>query len=216
MRSTTVAVQHVEQERRERHPLAQPRDVGRAGGAGPGDLEGRRPPVLQHDDRLAVEHEVASGQGGHGLDHLGHALGDLVEAAGVDAHVARSPVHLHADAVELAVDDQVATADRIDGLGGGLRRGGEHRAHRPPDDQPDLLERLHASPRRQPGHFGGGAGEHHGATDDGIGHGVGLRDGGEHHAVEGALPQVAGDEVDEEALLVGGRAGHQRPELGLS
>ena len=57
-----VAVQHVEEERRERHPLAQAGDVGRAGGAGPGDLERCRPAVVEHDDRLAVEHEVAPGQ----------------------------------------------------------------------------------------------------------------------------------------------------------
>ena len=123
-------------------------------------------------------------------------------------------MHLHPDAVQLAVDEQVTTADGIDRLSGGLRRGGEHRPHRPPDDEPDLFERLDPTHGGEAGHLRRGAREHGGATHDGVGHGIRLRDGAEHHAVEGALPQVAGDQVDEEALLVSGRAAHQPGQLG--
>ena len=215
MRSTPSRCSTSNRNGRERHPLAQARDVGRAGGAGPGDLERRRPPVVEQDDRLAVEHEVAPGQRGDGLDHLGHPLGDLVEAARVDRDLARPR----------------------GAPGCGCRRACRRRAgrrHRPPP-----RPRLRSWPRRRAS--GAPAAPRRApparaprprraarapATSavvpasmaarrtTGIGHGVRRRDGGEHHAVEGALAQVAGDEVDEEALLVGRRAAHQPGQLG--
>ena len=210
MRSTPSRCSTSKRNGRERHPLAQARDVGRARRARPGDLERRRPPVVEQHDGLAVEHEVATGQRGDGLDHLGHALGDLVEAAGVDGDLARSGG---------APAPGCRRACR--------RRAGRHR-RRPATASPAVFAEAASigrtgRPTTSPtcssastppgggerGHLGGGAGEHGGATHDGVGHGVRLRDGGEHHAVEGALPQVAGDQVDEEALLVGGRAAHQ-------
>ncbi len=54
---------------------------------------------------LAVEHHPARGQGTDGGDHLGQPGGDLVQAAGVDAHLVAVAVDLHPDAVELGVDE---------------------------------------------------------------------------------------------------------------
>ena len=211
-----VGVQHVEEEGGERHLGAEPVDVGRARGAGPGDLEGSRAAALVEDDRLAVEHEVAPGQRGHRLDHLGKPLGDLVEAAREDGDLAAAAVHLDPDAVELAVDEHARAGESVDRLGGGLRGGGEHRAQRAPDDQADLFERLLPSPRGDARDHVGGAGEHHGPADDGVGDGVRAGDGRQHDAVEGPLPEVAGHQLAEEALLVGGGPTHEGDELGAA
>ena len=123
-------------------------------------------------------------------------------------------MHLHPDAVELAVDEEWTLGHRPERLVGRLGRPGEHRPEQAPDDEPDVLEGGLPAAGGDLGDDVGEAGEHHGPPDDGVGHGGRLRDGGEDDAVEGALAQVPRDQLAEEALLVGGGAGHEGGELG--
>ena len=83
-----------------------------------------------------------------------------------------------------------------------------------PDDEPDLLERRGAATGRSDATSAGGAGEHRGAAHGGSRARHRGGDGLEHDAVERPLPEVAGDEVAQERLLVGGRTAQETRELG--
>ena len=96
-----------------------------------------------------------TGSDERGLDHLGHPVGDLVQAAGPDRDVRAGAVHLHADAVQLPLDGRLPQpAERVLDVGG---RRGEHRLHGPADLQPErgqprraLGQRRLARPDRPP------------------------------------------------------------------
>ena len=209
-----VEVQHVEEVRRERDLRAQPRDVQAARRAGRGLLEGARPASVVQRDGLAVEDEGLALQREHRLDHLGQPVGDLVEAAGEEAHLAVAAVGLDPDAVELAVHDG-AVGSR--GPAGPRRRPGprpQHRAHRAADHEADGLQAR--DPARQRGDRSGPGmpGEHHGAAHGRLGHVGGGGDRLEHHAVEGALAHLAGDQPAQEVLLGCGGPGEERLHRG--
>ena len=113
MRSSPSTVQHVEEERRERHLARAGRRRRRCSPCGP-PVSWNGAAARPRRSAIASPSSTRSraGQRGHRLDHLGHPVGDLVEAAGEDGDLAVAPVHLDPDAVELAVDEQVATAQR--------------------------------------------------------------------------------------------------------
>ena len=90
-----------------------------------------------------------AGEGPHDLDDLGHPVGDLGEAAGVDVHIAAVAVDLDAGAVELVLDRGLAgDGQRGRGVGGG---GGEHRENRRADREADLLQGVGAAGQREAG-----------------------------------------------------------------
>ena len=199
-----VDVQHVEEERRERR-----------GGVGASraeaarrDLEGIRAPVGLQRDRLAVEHDLARGQREHRLHHLGHARGDVVEAAREGAHVVAAAVDLQARAVELV----------LDGRRPGLRqravdvvaRRREHRLDRAPDLEPDRAQRLGAAREGRCRRRAQVAAEHARPADRVARHLGRPRDRLDHDALLGALAQLAGQQCDEEALLGLGGAREER------
>src|SRR5690606_26334378 len=95
-----VAVQQVEEVHRERHPAAGDLLCAGAGGR---LLERAGAPAGVEGDGLAVEDEPPGGQGAHDLGDLRHPLGDVVQGAGEDGHLVVLAVHLHPDAVDLAV-----------------------------------------------------------------------------------------------------------------
>ena len=85
-------------------PAAQPLDLEAAADPAGRDLERMRPPAGLEGDELAVEHGRADGQRQRGRDHLGHAGGDVVQGPGEHAHLGPSPVHLDAGPVQLPLD----------------------------------------------------------------------------------------------------------------
>jgi len=204
-------VQDVEEERRQRHGLAQGVDVAAARCAARRLLERPRAAVRAQRDGLAVEDDRAERQRPHGLDDLRHALSDRIERAGEHGDVVAVAVHLDADAVELPLD-----RGRLDLLQRGLqrRRGlGEHRLHRAPDLQPEAGESCGALRDGGLGDGGQVAREHGRPAHRG-----GLDLGGGRHGVgddarERALAQLAAGEHREEALLVGRGAREQLREL---
>ena len=109
-----------------------------------------RPTVGPQGDRLAVGDQVAYRQRQRRLDHLGQPGGDVVEAAGVDRHVAAVAVDLHAGAVELRLENRCAAEpfECIGDAGGGLR---EHRTDRPSDLQREVGEGVGAAGQRRGG-----------------------------------------------------------------
>ena len=132
------------------------------------------------------------------------------------AHLAVAAVHLDPDAVELAVHDG---APAPDGPASGRRRhlGPRPRASAAPAGPP--RGRSPPAPATPPGQRGdrsgpGMPGEHHGAAHGGLGHVGGGGDRLEHHAVEGPLAQLAGDQPAEEVLLGCSRLGEERLHRG--
>ena len=77
-------------------------------------LEAARRPLVVDPERLAVEHEVAAGQARRRRGDRAEPVGDLVEVAGEQAHLAVAAMGLDPGAVELPLDRRRA--------GGGQRR----------------------------------------------------------------------------------------------
>ena len=124
-----VDVQHVEEQRRERRVASARRAPKRLAVTwnGSGRPSGRS--AIASPSSTAV----ARRQRERRLDDLGHARGDVVEAAREDAHLVAAAVDLHARAVELPLDrrragplerrvDVVAAARRASAASGGRPR----------------------------------------------------------------------------------------------
>ena len=141
-----VEVQDVEEERRERHLLAQRGDVPAARRPARGLLERTWPPVGTERDRLAVENDRVDRERQRRLHHLGHSFRDRVERPGEDPDRVAVAMHLDPDAVQLPVD-RGGIADRLDRALRPTRpssRASAGRAGRPPDG---TARALRARPR---------------------------------------------------------------------
>ena len=117
-------------------------------------------------------------------------------------------MHLDARAIELVFEHRLA--EQRHGLVHIGRRVGEHRLDRLKRPEEEAREpgtafgQRHARDGRQR------AGQHRGAVPDaGRGKIRGPRDRVHEHPFEGALPQVAGNQPDDEILLDARRAGQQ-------
>ena len=207
-----VEVQHVEEHRGQRGGGPQRGRVAATADPGRGDLERLRPAVRAQRDDLAVEHGGGHRQRQHGLHHLGHPGGDVVQAAGVDRDVGAAAVHLDPGAVELPLHGRLA---QLGQRGVHAVRGpGQHRQHRAADLQPEPGRRGGPAGERGRRHRAEVAAQHHRPAhvldrDD-----RGLRDGVDHHPLQGALAQLADQQPAEEALLAGGGPGEQVGQQG--
>ena len=191
----------------------------RAAGAGPqalhGVLERPRPPVLGDGQGLAVEHEGLDGEVAHQRDDLRHRVGDLVQRPRPHPHLLAAAVHLDPRAVELVLDDDLATPGRRASPPGS--RPGEASIGRtgritssptaPSAATGSALRQRGLGGRREP------AGEHERAP-----HRVGGNPGRrrhrlDHQPLERALAQLAAEQPHEEAALVGGGGAQQRRQL---
>ena len=206
-----VEVEAVEEDRRERDRPSQLVDVELAAEAAHRHLERPWPAAVVERDRLAVEDEGFDRELPNRLDELGHAGGDVGQVARVDAHVAGEPVHLDSRAVELPFDGGRSRAGRARrrcsrpsarASAASGRKSVEPEAREPGSPSaiaaaataprsPLSISARRTAPRRDP---------------------RSLRDRVDHHAREGALPQLAAQQAGEEALLGLGRAGEQLPE----
>ena len=128
-----------------------------------GLLERPGPPVVPERDDLPVQDEPAGSEAGHRRDELGKAVGDVLEGAGVDAHLVPVAVHLHPDAVELLLDGTGAQA--VDGLDDGAGGVGQHGLDRPADGEPEGRECRRTFREDRPGDRPEAPGEHDGAAD---------------------------------------------------
>ena len=145
-------------------------------------------------------------------DDAGEAVGDVVEVAGVDAHVVAGAVDLDAGAVELPLHRRRAgVAERLGDVGGA---GGQHRLDRVSTASRTASSASRALVQRQRGGAAEVAREHRGAPDDGERHVGRLGDGVGHHPGQRALAQLAGEQpADEVRLGLGGareEVGEQR------
>ena len=211
MSDVAAGVQHVEEVGAEAVAAA---GDGVGGEVGDRVLEAARRAVVGHADRLAVEHQIVTGQRRHEVDHAGRRVGDLVEVAREQAHLAIAAVGLEPGAVELPLHRRLAgLAQRVGDVG---RRRREHRADRPTRAKADPRQSVgtagerQASGRRQlprqhvrPPHRVGG---HGGAGGDRL----------DHHAVERSLTQLATEHAPQQALLARGRAIEHRPQQLLA
>ena len=172
--------------------------------------KGSGPAVGAQRDRLAVEHDAVRRQGQRRVDQLGDAVRDVVEAAGEHADGVAVAVHLDPHAVELGLDRRgVDPSERGLEIGAGR---GQHRLDRPPDLQPDGRQAGGAEAQRDVGDGPRVAAEHQRTAHGRLGHLRRRRDRVRHHAGQRALAQPAGEQRDEEPLLVRGRARQQRAE----
>ena len=189
-----VGVQDVEEVRRQRgrRPRGRHVDPGRDPAAGL--LERPRPAVRPQRDRLAVEHQLAHRQRQRRLDHLGHPVGDVVQAAGEDRDVGARPVHLHPDAVELPLDRRRAPAGRARRR----RRSPSRRASAAPGGRPAAGTRpAPAAPPVSAAAATGPTAPRSIAArrTSASGTSGGLRDRRQHHALQRALAQLAGEQA---------------------
>ena len=200
-----VEVQQVEEERAEQHAGVRRITAEPAHRV----LERPRPAVVVQGQGLAVEDDGLARQRPHPLDELGHAVGHLPQRAGPHPDVVAVPVHLDARAVELELHGHLGAEG---GERGVQRRAGagEHRAHRPADLQPHGVQRLDPAGQRRGRRLRQPAGEHERPADGGGGDVGRGGDGLQHDALQGALAELAGEQADEELLLVGGRGRQQR------
>src|SRR4051812_33326071 len=161
-------------------------------------------------DGLAVEEDLARGEGLDGLDQLGHGSRDLVAAAGVDADLVPRLVDLDAGAVELEL--QRGLAQTVERLGDVPRRLREHRLERPEELEPEAREPGPALGQHGPRHLRQPARQHERPAHLVRRH---LRRGGQrlgHEAREGPLAELAEDQAHEEILLLAGGAGEKAGE----
>ena len=147
-------------------------------------------------EHLTVEHHRGDGQLERQRHHAGEPVGDVVEVAGVDAHVVAAPVDLDAAAVELPLDRcPTGVAQRLGDVGGA---GGQHRLDRVEHRQPHGFEGILPFSQRERGGAAQITRQHRGTADDrdrdveGGGHAIG------HHAGQRSLPELAGEEATEE------------------
>ena len=199
-----LQVQRVEQEHRQRdgRPAAL-----EAGGAGRGVLERQRTAVLAQRDQLAVQHRGTRRQFGQDRRHVGQPGGDVVQGTGEQPDAPVGQVRLDPDAIQLPLQRRLGlvaplSAHLVQGVGDGGRAGREHRPDRAADLQAERAQRLAAPAQRGGGHHAERAAQHHGPADlrhrhaGGPGHSLG------HDALQRALAQLAGEQADQEPLLV--------------
>ena len=149
----------------------------------------------------------------HG-DDAGEAIGDVVEVAGVDAHLVAESVDLHPGAVELPLHRRRArVAQRLGDVGG---TGGEHRLDRVQHGEPDGLEGLATVGQREHRRAAEVAREHRGAADDVDRDPRGGGDGIGHHPGQRALAELAGEQPADEVDLGLGGAGEEIREQCLA
>ena len=152
-------------------------------------------------------------QRAHQLDDFRHRLGDLIQRARVDAHLAPALVHLDARAVHLPLECRLAAEQLAQRLRRRRRRSARASARRgeqlEPEPAPERFgpfEQRDARDRAEARHVHGRAAH--------------LRDGQlgrrgdriDHDAVERALAQLAHEKPREERLLPWRRACEERPQ----
>ena len=158
--------------------------------------KGRGRPVGVERERLAVEDQVGGRQRPRpAATTSGSRAAISSRTAGEDRDLVAVLVDLDPDAVELGVDGEPAPADLVD-AGGDVGCGaGQHRAHRAADH---AARTPRAPPRRRSSAAAaiGPVGALNIAARRTAWHGQlgGLGDGVEHHRVERALADVAGDQ----------------------
>ncbi len=207
----------VEEHRGDGDLLGRRRHVHPRADAGGRLLEGAWPPVLVERDHLSVEDEPLGPQLQGDGGEFGEAAGDVVQGAGVDAYVGAVAVDLDADAVQLLLD-RTRTQLRH-----GLRDGGravrQHRQDGAADGEPEFLQGRRPVREQRLGHCLQRSGEHHRPSYVGRGRPGGSGQALHGHRVQGALPDLAGEESEQVALLVlGGRRqqlAHQALAFGL-
>ncbi|GMA88966.1 hypothetical protein GCM10025868_42160 [Angustibacter aerolatus] len=122
------------------------------------------------------------------LDHLGHPVGDVVEAAGEDAHRVAVAVQAHPHAVELPL--HAGGAGALERLCQRGRGGGEHRREGPPHLEAEPAERVGPVDQGGHGHLDDVAAERHGAPHLRSRHPGGGGQGVEQHPALRTLPQA--------------------------
>src|SRR4029453_18977902 len=96
--------QTVEEDGRKRHRRTLNLDVDARAEATHRHLERMRPPVRAQRDDLPVEHDALDGKSQYGVDDLGHAIGDVRQAARECTHLRAETMHLESRSVELPFD----------------------------------------------------------------------------------------------------------------
>ena len=199
-----VQMQAVEEERGQRHRLAQLRDVHPAPEPAHRLLEGTRPLVRPQGDRLSVQDDRLDLERADGLDDLGHAIGDVGEVPRERADFVAEPVHLQPRAVELPLDPGGADArQRALEVVARLR---EHRLDRAKHREPE----ARASPADPSASAAEATAPSSPATmtarrTSAAGNACDLRYRLDHDALERALPELAEEQARQEPLLALGR-----------
>ena len=183
---------------------ARPSPAGRFAGrrTARGVLEPPGPAVVLQRDRLAVEDHRVHGERAHGLDHSGTRSVISSSVRVKHAHVVAVAVHLHADAVDLPLDHARRRASRSPPR----RRLRSARASAGRDGRPRARSAASPSSPSRERHLRRCSGDRRRASPPaGRPHldagGAGDRVG--HDARRRPLAQLAADEHDEEALLLG-------------
>jgi hypothetical protein len=157
---------------------------------------------------------VGGREGLHDLDHLGHPVGDVGEAAREDVDVVAVAVDLDAGAVELVLDrGRPGNGEGRGGVGGGGR---EHREDGCSDREADLLQGVGAAGQREVGGLSEVAAEHDRPADRRDRNLGGLGDGIDEDPFEGAGPHLADEDSRDEQLFVGGGAPAEGPQRVLA
>lgn len=173
------------------------------------DLERLGPAVGAQRNGLRIGDQLTRRQRQGGVDHVGEPVGDVVEAAGEQSHVAAAAMDLYSGAVQLGLENRGAAelfecfADPAGGLC-------QHRAHGGADPQPEIREpvgaagQCHRRDGRQISAEHCRAPDVRGRDPRGAGHCVG------HHSGQCALAQLTAEQSAQERLLVDGGRAEQR------
>jgi hypothetical protein len=150
--------------------------------------------------------------------HIGQPGGDVVQGPGEQPDVPAGQVRLDPDAIQLPLQRRLGPfgAHLVQGVGEGGRAGREHRPDRAADLQAERAQRLAASAQRGGGHHAQRTAQHHGPADLRHRHVSGPGDGLGHHALQRALAQLAGQQANQEPLLVRCGAAEQLPDQHLA
>ncbi len=209
-----VGGEHVEEERCQRQRAPGFRHVELGPEARHRDLEGMRSPVGAECDDLAVQDERRERQCGDDLDDVGQPVGDVLQVAREDADVTVAEVHLDTRPVQFGLDRH-----RIEGRDRRRDVVGDRRQHRLDGSQ---QRESHGGEAGCPFREGDGAGVddaalHHGGASHVRGREAGSRCHRlDHHALGGALTQLAKHQPAEEVLLRLGRCREQAVEDGAA
>ena len=153
--------------------------------------------LVEHQG-FAVEDELVGVEPAREVSDLGHAVGDVGEAAGVDGDLLAPPVHLDAGAVEFVLHTRWA-GDRQGRCDIGCRRR-EHRLDGHTDPQGHALDRVRIGERESGGHAEI-TDEHHGTADNCQGPADGFCECVCEDSVEGAGADVPEQCLPEEVTL---------------